>query len=147
MCHWRSWCVLWFLEGYVFHQRSWYLICTFFFLWTYKFQLKLTIISWTHMTHMYSQWNKNIPRKIIDNVPFLSSKFSKYRVTCSKLARELANRTNYSQSSVICPKIYWKECLATTGTTSTRPWHCACLQETTPADLIGKMTWGLSWTP
>ena len=39
--------------------------------------------------------------------------------------------THYSQSSVICPKIYWKECLATTGTTSTRSWHSTCLQGTT----------------
>ena len=41
--------------------------------------------------------------------------------------------THYSQSSVICPKIYWKECLATTGTTSTRSWHSTCLQGTTPS--------------
>ena len=41
---------------------------------------------------MYSQWSKNIPWKIIDNVPFLSTKLSKYRVTCAKLAGELANR-------------------------------------------------------
>ena len=39
------------------------------------------------------QWSKNIPWKIIDNVPFLSTKLSEYRVTCSKLARELANRS------------------------------------------------------
>ena len=42
-------------------------------------------------THMYSQWSKNIPSKNIDNVPFLSTKLSKYRVTCSKLAGELAD--------------------------------------------------------
>ena len=30
---------------------------------------------------MYSQWSKNIPWKIIDNVPFLSAKLSKNRVT------------------------------------------------------------------
>ena len=35
-------------------------------------------------TRMYSQWSKNIPWKIIDNVPFLSTNLSKYRVTYSK---------------------------------------------------------------
>ena len=40
-----------------------------FFLWTHMFQLKLTI-SRPLWTSMYSQWSKNIPWKIIDNVPF-----------------------------------------------------------------------------
>ena len=82
---------------------------------------------------MYSQWSKNIP--------FLPTILSKDRVTCSILAVEIA--PNYSQSLEICPKIYWKECLATTDTTSTRSWHSACLQGTTPADLIGKIEMGV----
>ena len=41
---------------------------------------------------------------------------------------------------MICPKIYWKKCLATTGMTSTQSCHSAYLQGITPADLIAKMT-------
>ena len=62
-----------------------------FFLWTHKFKLKLTItrplgracihngVKISPWTRMYSQWSKNIPWKIIVNVPFLST-ISKYRV-------------------------------------------------------------------
>ena len=44
-------------------------------------------------THMHSQLSINVSCKITDNVPFLSTKLSKYSVKCSKLAGELANRS------------------------------------------------------
>ena len=40
---------------------------------------------------MYSRWTKNIPWKIIDNVPFFPPNYSN-RVTCFKNSQELANR-------------------------------------------------------
>ena len=64
----------------------------FIFLWTHNFQLRLTITrplgrTCIHNGLKISQW------KIIDNVPFFPPNYWTYRVTCFKLAGELANRT------------------------------------------------------
>ena len=67
-----------------------HVIDSVFFLWTHKFQLKLTITRPLGHACIHNGV-QNIPCKIIENVPFLSPKLSKYRVMCSKLAREWAN--------------------------------------------------------
>ena len=100
-------------------------------------------------THMHSQLSINISCKIIDNVPFLSTKLSKYSVKCSKLAGELANRSKLlpiisglSQDLVVSHHRH--------HINKAKAW--CLLAGNYPADLIGKMTWELDpfrlrWTP
>ena len=140
-----------------------------------SFNLSLPLC--VHLMGMYSQWSKNIPMENHWQCSIFSTKLSKYRVTCSKLARELTNcelrmqrfyrsfklrleplHSQLTKSLQIIVYHQWfvprfiEKCLATTGMTLTRSWHSTCLQGTTTADHIGKMTreldpLKLKWTP
>ena len=111
-----------------------------FFLWTHKFQLKLTITRPLGRACIHNgvkiSHGKSLTMSIfVHQIP-------KYRVTCSKLAGELAIAPNYSQLSVICPKNLLKRVLSH-HRHDIHKLMTQCLQGTTPVDLICKMTLGV----
>ena len=112
-----------------------------FFLWKHKFQLKFTIMRPLGRACIHNGV------KISHGKPLTISQFRppNYQNIELHVAGELVNRSKLYPIISDLSKIYWKECVATTGTTSTRSWHSACCREL--PQLISSAKWLWSWTP